>query len=110
MLDQPLLTLNDPDLFRQHAYIDGVWVDADSGETSAITNPATGEVLGSVPHMGQAETKRAIEAAERRDDWSVAASLMEALRQPYVERPGLETWAEPAPTSLADAPGVAALS
>ena len=54
--------------------------------------------------------QRAIEAAERRDDWSVAASLMEALRQPYVERPGLETWTEPAPISLADAPGVAALS
>ena len=57
--------LNKPQLFRQQAYIDGQWLDADSGQSIAVNNPATGEILGSVPKMGRAETRRAIEAAER---------------------------------------------
>jgi len=57
------LSLKDPKLLRQQCYVDGQWVDADSGKTLAVTNPATGEVLGSVPSMGAAETRRAIEAA-----------------------------------------------
>ena len=57
------MQLNDSNLFRQQCYIDGAWVDADSGETIDVTNPATGEKLGTVPKMGAAETKRAIEAA-----------------------------------------------
>ncbi|MDI1294618.1 MAG: NAD-dependent succinate-semialdehyde dehydrogenase [bacterium] len=48
---------------HQSAYIDGAWVAADDGGTIAVTNPATGERLGSVPNMGGAETDRAIEAA-----------------------------------------------
>ncbi|HHJ4328239.1 TPA: NADP-dependent succinate-semialdehyde dehydrogenase [Klebsiella pneumoniae] len=59
------MQLNNPQLFRQQAYIDGVWADADSGQSIAVNNPATGEILGSVPKMGRAETRRAIEAAER---------------------------------------------
>src|SRR5690625_1706058 len=51
-------------LFRQQAYIGGQWVDADSGKTLAVTNPATGEQLGVVPNMGADETRRAIEAAQ----------------------------------------------
>ncbi len=50
---------------RQQAYLDGQWVDADNGETLKVTNPATGETLGTVPNMGTAETRRAIEAAEK---------------------------------------------
>jgi len=38
--------MKDAALFRQQVYIDGKWSDADSGETTAITNPSTGEVLG----------------------------------------------------------------
>ena len=57
------LPLKDPALFRQANYIAGVWVQADSGKTIAVRNPATGEVIGEVPAMGQAETRRAIEAA-----------------------------------------------
>ncbi len=52
-------------LLRRRAYLDGTWVDADSGETFPVTNPATGEVLAEVPRMGAAETARAIAAAER---------------------------------------------
>ncbi len=55
--------LKDPDLFRQSNCINGAWVQADSGKTIAVRNPATGEVIGSVPAMGRAETRRAIEAA-----------------------------------------------
>lgn len=50
-------------LFRQQCFIDGVWVDADSGATIDVTNPANGSVFGTVPKMGAAETRRAIEAA-----------------------------------------------
>ncbi len=47
----------------QTNYINGNWVDADSGETFDVKNPATGEVIGTVPMCGAAETKRAIDAA-----------------------------------------------
>ncbi|GAA0387301.1 NADP-dependent succinate-semialdehyde dehydrogenase [Brevundimonas terrae] len=50
---------------RQQGFINGQWVDADSGETLSVTNPATGEVLGTVPDMGATETRRAIEAAQK---------------------------------------------
>jgi succinate-semialdehyde dehydrogenase/glutarate-semialdehyde dehydrogenase len=61
-------SLQDAGLFRQQAYIGGRWCDADNGATFEVNNPATGEVLGVVPKMGAAETRRAIEAA--RDAWS----------------------------------------
>ncbi len=44
--------------------IGGEWVDADSGEVINVTNPATGDVIGTIPNSGKAETARAIEAAE----------------------------------------------
>jgi succinate-semialdehyde dehydrogenase/glutarate-semialdehyde dehydrogenase len=56
--------LKDQSLFRQHCYIDGAWVDADGGATVEVNNPATDEVLGTIPKMGTDETRRAIEAAE----------------------------------------------
>ncbi|MEX5745275.1 NADP-dependent succinate-semialdehyde dehydrogenase [Massilia sp. X63] len=55
--------LNDPSLLRQQAYVGGEWCDAIDGTGIEVANPATGERLGSVPHMGAAETRRAIEAA-----------------------------------------------
>jgi len=57
------LPLKDPELFRQANYIDGKWVQADSGRTIEVRNPANGEVVGTVPAMGATETRRAIEAA-----------------------------------------------
>jgi succinate-semialdehyde dehydrogenase/glutarate-semialdehyde dehydrogenase len=59
------MKLQDEKLFQQHCYIDGEWVDAISGATIAVNNPANGETLGSVPKMGAEETRRAIEAADR---------------------------------------------
>ena len=58
------MNLNDPSLFRQQCFIDGQWVDADSGETMEIINPANGELIGTMPNAGAAETRRAIEAAD----------------------------------------------
>lgn len=58
------LQLNDPSLLRQQAYVNGHWCEADSGARTEIRNPATDEVIGSVPNMGRAETRRAIEAAQ----------------------------------------------
>ncbi len=59
------MQFNDSNLFRQQAFIDGAWVDADNGQTIKVYNPATGEILGTVPKMGAAETRRAIEAADQ---------------------------------------------
>src|SRR5262245_3669294 len=57
--------LTDSKLFREACYIDGAWVRARSGATLAVDNPATGEVVGTVPKLGAAETRDAIEAADR---------------------------------------------
>ncbi|PLR61603.1 succinate-semialdehyde dehydrogenase I [Pseudomonas sp. QC2] len=59
------MKLRDSSLFRQQAYIAGVWTDADNEQHVDVNNPATGEILGQVPKMGAAETRRAIEAAEQ---------------------------------------------
>ena len=59
------MQLKDASLFRQQAYVDGAWIDADSGATVTVDNPATGETLGTIPKLGRAETKRAIDAANR---------------------------------------------
>ena len=53
------------DLLRRQAYVDGRWVDADSGATFPVLNPATGETIAEVPRLGAAETRRALEAAQR---------------------------------------------
>ncbi len=57
------LQLADGALLREQAFIDGAWVDADSGETLAVSNPATGEKIADVAKCGSSETTRAIEAA-----------------------------------------------
>ena len=59
------VTLKDPKLFREQCYIDGAWADADGKGTLEVTNPATGDVIGTVPDAGAAETRRAIDAAAR---------------------------------------------
>ena len=50
-------------LFRQQAFIDGQWCDAQDASTQDIFNPANGALIGRVPNMGTAETQRAIAAA-----------------------------------------------
>src|ERR1700674_2354423 len=55
--------LKDARLFREACYVDGQWIQASSGQTINVDNPATKEIIGKVPKLGGAETKRAMEAA-----------------------------------------------
>ncbi len=55
--------LKDPDLLRDRAYVAGEWVGADGGGSFPVSNPARGDVLGTVPDMSEAEAARAIDAA-----------------------------------------------
>ena len=57
------LALKDPALLREACYINGEWIGADSNQTIEVTNPASGDLLGTIPKMGADETRRAIEAA-----------------------------------------------
>jgi succinate-semialdehyde dehydrogenase/glutarate-semialdehyde dehydrogenase len=57
--------LKDARLFREACYVDGQWVQAHSTEMINVDNPATSEVIGRVPRLGSAETRQAIEAANR---------------------------------------------
>jgi len=55
--------LQDARLFREACYVDGSWIQAASGETLEVDNPATLEIIGKVPKLSALETRRAIEAA-----------------------------------------------
>jgi len=59
------MKIGDTGLLKHQAFIDGTWVDADSGETVDVLNPATGELVGAVAKCGTLETRRAIDAAEK---------------------------------------------
>ena len=61
--DLKLPPLKDPSLFRTQSYLNGEWIDADSGMRFDVDNPADGSIVASVPDCGGAETKRAIDAA-----------------------------------------------
>ena len=80
-----MMQLQDQNLLRQACYIDGAWAPADSGATLPVTNPATGERLGTIPAMGTAETRRAIAAAATRTFSSVKSSAR-MPRQPSVPK------------------------
>lgn len=51
-------------LFHEKAYVAGQWCDADDAQVTTIYNPATQQIVGTVPNMGKAEAQRAIDAAE----------------------------------------------
>jgi succinate-semialdehyde dehydrogenase/glutarate-semialdehyde dehydrogenase len=59
-----MLTLADAALLRRHAHVNGQWIDADSGATLAVTNPADGSLIAHVASLGAAETRRAVQAAQ----------------------------------------------
>src|SRR5690606_34573497 len=63
--------LKDPSLLVTQAYVAGQWIDADDGATFAVTNPARGDAICTVPDLGRAETARAIAAADSaRHEWA----------------------------------------
>ncbi len=59
------ISLQDISLLRHQVYIDGNWIDSDSGQVFPVTNPATGNVITSLPNCAETETRRMIEAAAR---------------------------------------------
>lgn len=75
------MQITDKVLLKTQAFINGEWVDADNGETLAVTNPANGEVIAEVAKCGAAETRRAIEAAK--------AAMVDWRQRPAKERAAL---------------------
>ena len=60
-LEDDMSSLQSTELFQQH--INGQWLAAQSNATVPVTNPATGEEIGTIPNMGAAEATQAVEAA-----------------------------------------------
>ena len=77
-----MLTLNDPSLFREQCYVNGQWIDADDKSVIKVDNPSKGEIIGSVPKFGAAETRRAIDAAEA--SWAGWRALTPKERGAYL--------------------------
>ena len=75
------LPIRDKRLFREQCYVNGQWIDADSAAAFPVNNPADGSVLGTVPELGAAEVRRAIDAA--------AAALPEWRARTARERGGI---------------------
>jgi succinate-semialdehyde dehydrogenase/glutarate-semialdehyde dehydrogenase len=65
VMENVAAALKDQKLFREACYVDGQWVQAASGETLSVDNPATLEIIGKVPKMSGAQTRSAIESAAR---------------------------------------------
>ncbi len=63
------LSLKDPTLLRDACLVAGEWIAADNGGTIAVDNPSTGAVVGHVPNMGAAETRRAIACQRALPAW-----------------------------------------
>ncbi len=57
------MNISENPFFRQQAYINGQWCDADNKETLTVSDPATGKVIGQIPNMAANEAKKAIQAA-----------------------------------------------
>lgn len=80
-------SLNDPDLFRQTAFLGGDWKASTSGKTLTVDNPSTGEIIGSIPTCTAEETRAAIESARiaqgkwRRSSAAERAGLLMAWYQ-----------------------------
>jgi len=58
------MQLQNPQLLRQQAYINGHWLSAEDHSRLSVTNPATGKIIAHVPNLGAPETRLAIEAAQ----------------------------------------------
>jgi succinate-semialdehyde dehydrogenase / glutarate-semialdehyde dehydrogenase len=74
------MELKDPTLFRQAALVGGEWIDAKAENAIAVTNPATGEVIGHVPKLGAVETKKAIASAQAaQKEWAARTAKERAI-------------------------------
>ena len=61
-----MLKVQDPSLLRTQAFLGGEWIDADHRETMRVTNPATGEAIGTVPMCGTREPSQRPKSRRRR--------------------------------------------
>src|SRR5262252_4452642 len=59
------VALQDARLFRQACYVDGAWIESATHGTIDVDNPATGDIIGTVPRMSAAEAGAAVDAAAR---------------------------------------------
>lgn len=65
------MLLDDESLFRQSALVGDTWIDVDPSACIAVTNPASGDIIGNVPKLGAAETRQAILSAQAaQKDWA----------------------------------------
>src|SRR5437588_466393 len=64
-MESPTTQLKDPRLFRESCYVNGTWISSASGAAPSVGNPAAGEILGTVPKLGAAETRATIDAASK---------------------------------------------
>ncbi len=72
------------DLIRSKAFVAGKWIAAGSGKTFDVTNPATGETVGTVPDMARSDVQRAIDAAN--DAWPAYRDLTAKERAALLRR------------------------
>jgi succinate-semialdehyde dehydrogenase/glutarate-semialdehyde dehydrogenase len=79
-----MTSIQDSKFFRQHAYVGGKWIDAEDGATVAVTNPANGSTLGTVPKMGTNDARRAIDAANAA--WPAWREMTAAARGKLMRR------------------------
>ena len=86
-----MIDLKDKSLFRQQGLIGGTWLDAASGKTVDVIDPASQTAVGTVPDMGETETRAAIEAANaafpawRAKTHAERAQLLEAWHDLMIE-------------------------
>ncbi len=59
-----MLSLSKPDLLRNQAYANGQWIDGETGDATEVFNPATGELVGSVPKLSAAQTCEVVTQAD----------------------------------------------
>ncbi len=70
--------LKDKSLLREQCYVDGKWIGA--AQTIPVSDPASGDVIASVPKLGRAEVKKAIAAADRAmPAWAAKSAKERAL-------------------------------
>ncbi|MGY3511381.1 NAD-dependent succinate-semialdehyde dehydrogenase [Bradyrhizobium lupini] len=79
-----MIALKDKDLFRQQGLIGGNWRDASAKATVNVIDPASQNVLGTIPDMGRNETAAAINAAA--DAFKAWKKTTHAKRAALLER------------------------
>ncbi|SVC31040.1 uncharacterized protein METZ01_LOCUS283894, partial [marine metagenome] len=66
------MEIKNKELFKQQCFVNGKWINANNNEKIEVNNPATLEIIGSVPKCDADETKNAIESANSAfKDWKI---------------------------------------